>query len=218
MLKNFEQFINEDYSFVYYLNKVEEEYFSPYKKIALDTNLEGYKVIDGQAYVGARIASKKNNTEALRDGLFHEMGHFVMTENFNRLTMYAFGMDYTTKDDLGYSIPISWVAIKNESKAILWQSLICKKFHIVFDVDDFIIALKYMEDFINVPLKGCFYKDYKWYYDQEFNQEVPYVKRDKLRLETVKDFLKAELKNIKYTIEEFDKRWHERCQWLDQNL
>lgn len=148
------------------------------------------------------------------------MGHIVMIENFDRLKMYAFGLEYTTKDSLGYSIPTSWNAIKNEIRAIVWQSIICKKYHIPFDAEKFVSALKYMEDFINVPLKGCFYQkaNYKWYYDENFEREVSYEKKDTFRLETIVDFLKEESKRQKYSIEEFNKRWHQRCQWLERHL
>ncbi len=210
--------IFEDYNFLFYLNEIEETYFSPYSKIVLDTNTEGYIITNKIAHVGARIAFIKNSTEALRDGLFHEMGHIVMFKNLERLKMSNFGFDYSTKDNLGYNVPISWNGIKNECKAIIWQSIICKKYDIHFNINDFVKALKYMEDFTNVPLKGCFKNEYRWYYNIEFTEEVNYRDSDKLRLETIKDYVHNESNNSEYTIINFDKRWSIRCQWLEDNL
>lgn len=200
------------------VDQIVKTYYQNYSKIAIDFNAEGYRRDFDKhiGLIGARIAMHTNTVECVRDGLFHEMSHFVYVNDLKKLKHHNFGLEYTTKDSLGYFVPTTWNGIKNELNVIVWQSLLCNQFNLEFNMFDFATALRYMDDFINVPLKGCFEHEYKWFYDRECTRKVEYKDKDNLRLESINDYLRVESMKSHYTLENLISRWNQRCQWVEK--
>lgn len=210
MIKNFLQYIKEDYNTTYIYNEIYEKYFETYKDyINIDEKASNaYSIRNGKVYIGLSQTFFKNtlDLDTIKDYLFHEMSHIVYIDNFDRLLVNNYGLEIKTKDELGYSIALTWQATKNEIKVICWQKIISEHYIGNFNLKDSLKSLQYLPDFLNVPIYG------------DNLDKISYNQKDKLRLETIEKYALNELKNPKYNISNFDKRWFERCEFLKKSL
>lgn len=207
-IKKYTDFINENVD-SNLLNKLKEKYFNDI--VVIGDRVEGYKIYNKIISVGLRIAMKQTIEEAL----FHEMAHMVEIKDPKRLLVNGFGLGCKTQDSLGYDVPLTWNSTKFESRVVCWQKILCDYYKCNFDYIDFIKAFKYMCDFDNVPLDGCYIDDeYKWYYN-DTKEIVEYNKRNDLRLATIKKYVDSELlKTDKYNITNFDSIWNDRMKFI----
>lgn len=188
---------------------VKKDLFNPYDVIEIGNN-EGYVVKDGKSIFGTRIGP----IHSVRDGLLHEIAHTAEVKNLAKFNVYNFGLEIKTKVVvLGreYAEPITWNATKLECRVILWQEMLCEKFNIAFDREDFAIALQYMPDFTQVPLKGYTFDGDKCGYfnekGEEFKESLKEKEKDKLRFQSMYDYMTEEKNKGTYTYAEFKKKW-----------
>lgn len=184
--------------------------------IADITSYEGYRYENRVACFGMRVGPEKS----IRDGLFHEIGHVAEVKNLNRLLCHNFNLEIKSKVEvLGryYDEPRTWNATKLECRVILWQEVLCNHFGVSFDRNEFATALQYMPDHTCVPVKGY-----------QFDAEVlEYINKngrilkglqatDKLRHESICDYMTEEKNTGRYTYANFIQIWNNAFTFLEE--
>jgi hypothetical protein len=206
--KLFEQ-LNDDV-----FNKIRADYFlSPVIDFSYKQR-NGYIIIDNKVMFGTMMTYEPDV-----EYLLHEMGHFVLFKDYNRLLLNSYGLHYPQVEVNGemYDIAFNWNDIKNEVRAVIFQYILAKKYNIDLDLDGWIRSLKLLDGFIHVPVDGAEKKELKWY-DNDNNIEVPYNNYESRKIETIKKFFQEEIKKDKYNIEYFNTEWFKRVEFLESKL
>lgn len=198
------------------INKIDYELFTNHN-VVIGPN-EGYIYIDGVAKFGTKVGPD----HSIEDGLMHEIAHAAEVDNLRRIKCHGFNLKIKTEIKVlgeSYCEPITWNATKLECRVILWQEILCQHFKLQFNRKDFALALKYMPDFWNVPMKG-----YTWdtlssdYLDDKFKRpfKEKFEKREELRMQSIYDYMNEEKKTGKYTYKEFLVRWNKVLSFLEK--
>lgn len=215
IIKLFEEYSNNNKIF----NHVRNKYFKS-DIIDFEVNqIDGYKVLKDKVVFGSSYSY--NDTDPYY--LLHEMGHFVSIKNKNRLLKNYYGLEYSTKVEIGgdlYEEPITWNGIKNELKAVAYQEVLSNSIIGHFPLESWITSFKLMSDFINVPLYNTKQdKDYE-NYDLDTNEKIPFSQREERRLMTIREEYKKYINKNKslLNINNFDRLWFERVRFIENKL
>lgn len=183
-------------------------------------DIEGYRYDyeNRKALFGTRLGP----VSSIPDGLLHEIAHTAEIKDLSKLHVFNFGLEIKTKFEfLGkvYAQPITWNAIKLEARVILWQEVLCEVFGYSFDREKFATALEWMPDFTNVPIKGYkFDSDISKYVDKHGVEFVGTLKeQDKLRFQSINDYMTEQKALGIYTYSEFRKRWEKVLEFIELN-
>lgn len=194
-------------------NKIRKEYFtSPVIDFSM-TQQDGYRVSSNKVMFGTFLT-----TEADVDYLLHEMGHFVLFKDYNRLLKNEYGLDYP-KIEIGgelYSQSTNWTDVKNETRAVIYQYILAQKYGLFPDIEEWLKSLRLLDGFAYVPIDGATEKDYSWY--EKDGSEVKYSEKEKRQLITIRKFFEEEIKNERYSIKNFNFEWFNRIKFLEENL
>lgn len=140
---------------------------------------------------------------SVSDGLLHEIAHVAEVKSLDRMLINNFGLEIKTSIIvLGheYKEPITWNATKLEARTIIWQEVLCDHFGIPFNREEFVASLKYMADFLNVPLES---------------KEIDFKLQDNSRIKTICNYMASEKSKGTYTIDRFKDRWNTAIKYLE---
>lgn len=205
--KLFENIKNEEI-----FEKIRKDYFqSPFIDFSFKQR-DGYRIENNKAIFGTVMTYHPDI-----EYLLHEMGHFVLFKDYNRLLRNEYGLNYPQVEINGrlYDQPLNWNDVKNETRAVIYQYILAKKYGILLDLDGWIKSLNMLGGFLFVPVDGAEQKDYKWYDD---NKEIPYKEQDDRRLITIRKFFDEEIKKERYDMNYFNTEWFRRVKFLEENL
>jgi hypothetical protein len=214
-VKLFEKYNNDNEIF----EILRSTYFKSPATILNIKQTNGYEIKNNKASFGATYTY--NDADPYY--LMHEMGHFVTIMNYGRLLKPHYGLEYTTKvkvNDVDYDLPLTWNGIKNELKAVMFQEVLALHYTNKMPLKQWVRSFQLMEDFTNVPPDNTIKDENGNYIDIDTKKKIPYDQMKERRFNTIYQYydrMKEENKSL-LNINEFNKRWVERIEYLEDNL
>lgn len=206
-IKTFEQYSN-----ISLFDKVRNDYFKSNNLDFSLTQKDGYRVKkDDKKILFGTVLTTTPDIEFL----FHEMGHFVLFKDYNRLLKNEYGLNYPKHEINGelYDMASNWTDIKNEIRAIIFSKVLSDKYQANLDYNSWIESLRHLDGFTFVPVHNGVEKEYKWY-ELDGVTEISYNEYEKRKIITMKNFYIEESKKDRYSISNFDHEWFKRLEFI----